>query len=83
MGDIKKESRKENILITYCDRCGVRMLAKPSPSGELNNVCEDCIAGNNKPRHRAADSSQIPYVEVPSDDDVMRDIRQNVRSRKS
>jgi len=84
MSEIKKDTRKDGgILITYCDRCGVRMLAKQTPSGELNNVCEDCVAGNNKPRHRAADSSQIPYVEVPSDDDVMRDIRQNVRSRKA
>jgi hypothetical protein len=80
MGE-RKEKRDGSSLITYCDRCGVRMIADKNAAAEMVNVCEDCVAGHNKPKCRAADSSQIPYVEVPTDDDVMRDIRDNVRGR--
>lgn len=80
MGERKEKRNDGSSLITYCDRCGVRMLADKNAAENAENVCEECVAGTNKPKHRAADSSQIPYVEVPSDDDVMRDIRNNVRS---
>ncbi len=76
MGEPKADSSSENILITYCDRCGGRMTKKSKE--DVGGLCDECKAGGNKPRHRAADSSQIPYVMSPTDSEVMRSVRENL-----
>ena len=77
MSESKPQSASStNVQITYCDRCGTRITKKSTE--EPGGLCEDCLAGHNKPRYRAADSTQIPYVLSPTDSEVMRSVRENV-----
>ena len=78
MSESKDKSSTENTLITYCDRCGERFTKKKSD--DVGGLCEDCKSGHNKPRYRAADSTQIPYVVAPTDSEVMRSVRDNVKN---
>jgi len=71
--------RSKTVYFTYCEKCGVRICSDTSKS---DLICENCASGRSITRYNARDSSQIPYVQMPSESEVMQDIRENVSPAK-
>ncbi|HYG77241.1 MAG TPA: hypothetical protein VEK08_19710 [Planctomycetota bacterium] len=77
MAEATSGPASKNSFISYCSKCGVRVTAN---SAECDLLCQECASGRSPRQFHAGDSSQIPYVHKPSDEEVIEDIRENVTS---
>jgi hypothetical protein len=68
------------MLITYCERCGIRIEEK---AAEVTALCPECQAGRGKPSSNTRDSGRISYALLQTPATIMKVVRETLKKRST